>query len=608
MKAYQKFILYRNKFIKPRVDLGLKVLDVISYLASLLFIVSVVVSFGYDTTLSQDLILNKIYKAVWWIFMIDILSHILLSYRDTKRDYKRVTWILSILLFLTLIPIIFKRPGEHDGQGVIFLWELLNHRLYKITLLFIISVFNVSSGIVGLLGKKTNPGFILAISFVIIIFIGSGLLMLPNSTVEPISFIDALFVSTSAVCVTGLSPIDISSTFTTSGLTIIIILIQIGGLGVMTFTSFFAIFFMGNTSYSSNVVLKDIVSSESLNTLLSTLGYILLFTIVIEGVGAFAIWHSISGTLGKGVNDEIAFSVFHAISAFCNAGFSTMPDGLANPLLIQHNDLFVYLSLLIILGGIGFPILVNLKNAVFTKIKRLIAFIKHKKPPYIYRLYDLNTRIVLSATIVFLLGGTLVIGFIEWNGVLANLPLHEKVIKAFFLAVCPRSAGFGFYDLKAFHFQTLLFYIFLMWVGGASLSTSGGVKVNSVAVVYLNIVATLKRTDKIEVFGREISHQSVQRAHATVFISIVALGIIFFSLTIFEPNASPKHLFLESIAALSTCGAGLGITSDLGTASKIVLMFAMLLGRVGILTIMLGFIKQRPRKNYKYPVGEILIN
>lgn len=607
MKAYEKFILYQNKFIRPYLDLSLKIIDILSFLVSIIFMIAVVMSYGYDMTLEQKETVTLVYRITWWFFIVDIILHLILNYQSTRQRYNTITWILSGLLFLTLVPIIFKQPA-HEGSGVLLFWNITNSILYKTSVLFIISFLNVSNGIIAVLGKKTNPALILAISFVIIIIIGSGLLMLPNCTVSGISWIDSLFVATSAVCVTGLSPIDIASTFTSGGLTIIIILIQIGGLGIMTFTSFFAIFFMGNTSFSNHVVLKDIINSNSLNSLLSTLGYILLFTIVIEGIGAFMIWSTIHDTLNMTLDDEIAFSIFHSISAFCNAGFSSMPDGLGNPLLIRQTPLFVHLSLLIILGGIGFPILVNLKNVLKTRIMKYYALIKDRKPPHLYRLYDLNTRIVFAATLVLLIGGTLCVVIFEWNGVLAGLPFMERIVKAFFLAVCPRSAGFNFYDLNTFRFQTLVLYIFLMWIGGASQSTAGGVKVNSVAIVYLNIIAMLKRSDKIEVFQREISISSVQRAHATVFISIFALGIIFFLLTILEPDISPKELALESIAALSTCGAGLGVTPALGPLSKGVLMIAMLLGRVGILTIMLGFIKRKPQKNYKYPNGEIIIN
>ena len=169
-----------------------------------------------------------------------------------------------------------------------------------------------------------------------------------------ITWVDSLFTATSAVCVTGLVPVDVATTFTTSGLVVIILLIQIGGLGVMTLTSFFAMFFMGNTSLYNQLVVRDMVSSNSLGSLLSTLLYILGFTLVIEGIGMVSIWFSIHGTLGMSLESELAFSAFHSISAFCNAGFSTLSGNLGNPMVMtNHNWLFISVSFLVILGGIG---------------------------------------------------------------------------------------------------------------------------------------------------------------------------------------------------------------------------------------------------------------
>lgn len=212
-------------------------------------------------------------------------------------------------------------------------------------------LFSLSNGLVRLLGRRTNPSLILAASFLIIIMIGTGLLMLPRCTMNGISWVDSLFISTSAVCVTGLTSVDVASTFTPTGFVVIILLIQIGGLGVMTLTSFFAMFFMGNTSLYNQLVVRDMVSSNSLNSLLSTLVYILAFTLVIEGIGMLAIWGDIHGTMGMDLQEELAFSAFHAISAFCNAGFSTLPGNLGNPLVMTgHNPFFIYISLLIIWG------------------------------------------------------------------------------------------------------------------------------------------------------------------------------------------------------------------------------------------------------------------
>ena len=606
MKIYNKFLLYQNKLLQPYIELSLRVFEVLTYLASLLLILTVVYRYGYDVSPEQLQVINGIYKGVWILFLTDVFAHFLLSYSDTKKEYKNIAWILSVLLLLTLVPVIFKRPEE--GGGILRFWEFMNSKIYRISLLMILSLLNLSSGLIRLLGKKTNPALMLAGSFITIIIIGSGLLMLPNSTIDGIGWVDSLFVSTSAVCVTGLSPVDIPTTFTPIGLTIIIILIQIGGLGVMTFTSFFAMFFMGNTSVYNQVAVRDMISSNSLSSLLSTLLYILIFTLIIEGIGAFAIWGSISGTLGMTIDEEIAFSVFHAISAFCNAGFSTLSDGLGDPMIFNQNGLFVAIGVLIVLGGIGFPILVNFKDALIIRVKRFIAFLRHKKPPQVYRLYSLNTKIVLFTTGVLLIGGTLLIGILEWNGALKELSTLDKVVKTFILAVSPRSAGFSIINPEYVGTQTFILFLILMWIGGAAQSTAGGVKVNTIAVVVLNMVALLKRTDKIEVFGRELSSHSIKRAHATVFISIITLIVAFFILSLLEPSISPSLLGYECVAAMSTCGAGLGITHLFGVPAKFLIMFLMFVGRVGIITILMGIVKQSNKRNYNYPSGEIIIN
>ena len=192
-------------------------------------------------------------------------------------------------------------------------WEFLHGKAYHLVLLLVFSFFSLSNGLVRLLGRRTNPSLILAASFLIIIMIGTGLLMLPRCTVNGISWVDSLFISTSAVCVTGVTSVVVASTFTPTGFVVIILLIQIGGLGVMTLTSFFAMFFMGNTSLYNQLVVRDMVSSNSLNSLLSTLVYILAFTLVIEGIGMLAIWGDIHGTMGMDLQEELAFSAFHAI-------------------------------------------------------------------------------------------------------------------------------------------------------------------------------------------------------------------------------------------------------------------------------------------------------
>ncbi|MEG2514583.1 MAG: potassium transporter TrkG, partial [Bacteroidaceae bacterium] len=327
MKLYHKAFLYQNKWIQPYVRLSLGLANTVTYLAAFALIAGVIYEHGFPITQTILKQLNLLYDIVWIIFLTTTTTHILLDYKEVKRKYRSLMWVLNMLLFLTLIPKLFFEP---EPGAVRYVWLFLNGKMYHVTLLLILSLLQISNGIVRLLGRRTNPSLILAFSFLVIISIGTGLLLLPLSTFNDISWVDAVFTATSAVCVTGLTSVDVSSTFTPMGLTIIILLIQIGGLGVMTFTSFFAMFFMGNTSLYNKLAVRDMVSSDSLSSLLSTLLYILGFTLVIEGIGMLVLLFSIHGTMGMTFNEELAFSAFHSISAFCNAGFSTLPGNMGN--------------------------------------------------------------------------------------------------------------------------------------------------------------------------------------------------------------------------------------------------------------------------------------
>ena len=570
MKIYHKFLLYQNKWIHPYIRVALGVMTTLTYLASILLIVGLVYEHGFTISVAEAHQLQRLYHGVWIVFLSDISLRIALEYKDTRQTFSKLTWILTFLLYLTLVPVVFHRP-EVEG-AIQAVWDFLNGRMYHLALLLMLSFLNLSYGLVRLLGRRTNPSLILAVSFLIIILIGTGLLMLPRSTVAGISWVDSLFISTSAVCVTGLTSVDVAFTFTTTGFVIIILLIQIGGLGVMTLTSFFAMFFMGNTSLYNQLVVRDMVSSNSLNSLLSTLVYILGFTLAIEGAGMLAIWSDIHGTMGMDIHEELAFSAFHSISAFCNAGFSTLPGNLGNPLLMSgHNPFYIYISLLIILGGIGFPILVNFKDIILYHIRRFWRFLRTWEwdGRRFYHLYNLNTRIVLIVTFLLLVVGTAGIALFEWNASFAGMSVADKWTQAFFNASCPRTAGFSSVDLAGLSVQTLLIYLILMWIGGGSQSTAGGIKVNAFAVVVLNLVAVLRGTERVEVFGRELSYDSIRRSNATVVMSFGVLFVFIFIISILEPKLSLLTVTFECVSAISTVGSSLNATPLLGSDSKL---------------------------------------
>lgn len=593
----------------PYIETLLRILNNVLIFASAILLITIIFEYGFIISKEEYFVIGVIYDSVLCVFILNSLSHIIFDLRNTIREYGKLAWLMTGLLYLMAIPILFAEPYSDTLRAV---WHLLDGGLYHTVILSILAFLNLSDWVVKLLVKRINPSFIFAISFIVIILIGAALLMLPRATHDGISFIDALFTSTSATCVTGLTSIDVTEVFTPIGFTIIMILIQIGGLGVMTITSFFALFFMGNTSLCNQSLISEMVSSRSLNSLLSTLLHILGFTAVIELVGAAAIFMNIHSTMNMTLNEEIAFSIFHSISAFCNAGFSTLPGNLGNEMLMSggHNSFYITISILIILGGIGFPILVNLYDWSKYFIQRVHKY--YIKRTYLVErrihIYDINTKIAVVMTLILIIFSTLLIGILEWNNAFSHMPVWDKCVQSLFTAVCPRTAGFASVSMGSFTVQTILLMLFLMVIGGGSQSTAGGVKVNAFAVILLNIKSIICGSERVTTFNRSLSTDSVRRSNSTLVLYILFVFIAVFALSIFEPETSLLSLLFEAISALSTVGASLDLTPHLGSDSKFVLILLMFIGRVGVLTIMASIVKQSRRNNIEYTSGNIIIN
>ena len=565
-------------------------------IAALCVIVGAILEFGFELSDRLKDEFDLVYFWAWNMFLLERVCHLVLTRRGKRRAaYNFIGWTVNGLLTLTLIPIILNILGIDDSIGVI---SILENRAIYLLVLFLISSIELSSTVISSLGRKSNPSLMMAVSFLFIIMAGSGMLLMPRCIQHGVhlSWIDSLFTATSAVCVTGLTTIDVPSTFTSFGQLVIMMLIQVGGLGVMTITSFFALFFMGNTSIYNQMQVQDMVSSKSLASLWSTLLNIFGFTAVLELAGAVLIFLNIHGTIGLDIRHELFFSMFHAVSAFCNGGFSNYQDGVGASVLMEgHCWLYIILALLIILGGIGYPVLVNLKMAVT----------KYSKGR---RLFDLNTKIVLRTTMMLIVSGTVLLAFFEWNNTFAGMPIREKLTQAFFNAVSPRTAGFISVDLNSMCIQSIFIYTLLMWIGGASQSTAGGVKVNAFAVAFLNIRAIIHGTTRVEFAGRELSTDSIRRANAAVFVSIILLSVFVFLVTLTEPDLPLKAIVFECVSAFATVGSSLGITSSLQDTSKVLLVVLMFIGRVGLVTMAQGLLKQYKNQNYKLPQDNITIS
>ncbi len=449
-----------------------------------------------------------------------------------------------------------------------------------------------------------NPAILFVGSFAIIALAGTFLLMLPSATTAGISFTDALFTATSATAVTGLIVVDTAKDFTPFGQTVIMILFQIGGLGMLTFTSFFAYFFKSGASFKESLYMKDILGHDKLNSVMKTVMQIVVFSLILEGIGAFFIYHSLAHI--DSFRSRGFFAIFHAISAYCNAGFSLASNGLYdNGLRFNYYMQWVIMGL-IVFGGLGYHIAYN----VIQYFKKLAINIFRKDDRvFISRVINLNTKIVLYTTIILIAAGTIFFLFSEQQ---TNLLQHKtafgKFTTAMFSSVTSRTAGFNTVDMTDFTIPGILFMIFLMWIGASPASTGGGIKTTTFALATLNIFAIARDKKYIEIGTRRIAVEAVHRAFAIISISLASIGTGILLLLIFNPEFSLIQIAFEVFSAFSTVGLSMGITSQLSEYSKYVIIFLMFFGRIGLLNLMIGLLKSVGKTDYVYPEENILIN
>lgn len=453
-----------------------------------------------------------------------------------------------------------------------------------------------------------NPGQFFILSFLSVVLVGSLLLMMPNATTEPISFVDALFTATSAVCVTGLIVVDTATRFTTFGQLIIIGLIQIGGLGILTFVTYFSYFFKGGVSYETQLSISEMTFSRRMGDMVSTLKSILYVTFGVEALAAILIYISIYDLQGMSFSERLFFSAFHAISAFCNAGFSTFSAGLYDESLRFNYPLQLIISTTFLFGGMGFIIVVNLLRYLRHRAQRALF---RNDPRYGYQpwLLSINSRITLITSGALLLIGLIGVMIFEYNGILAeHSSFYGKVITGLFTAATPRTAGFNIADMDALVFPTIMLTIFLMWIGASPNSTGGGIKTSTFAIAVLNTLSLARGQAKVEVFQREIADISIRRAFSIMWLSLLVIGLGVTLISYDQPELDLIKVIFECFSAYSTVGLSLNLTADLSTFSKLVVSVIMFVGRVGMLTIFIALLKNKYQRNYRYPTEEITIN
>lgn len=568
--------------------------------ASLASLIAIACFFGLNHASSSGGWSSTLLNAALALFTLNIILGTVFSFRTYVLRGGILKWCVNTLVLVNAVAVFI--PPVTAWYDFIFSHGFLFSSLAAY------SVVYLSARALELAGSyRLNPSLILASSFILVIVAGTFLLMLPKSTNNPISLVDAFFISTSAVCVTGLSPVDISQDFTGFGLLVLSFLIQTGGLGLITFTSVFAVFYSGSTSIYNQLLIKDMFYSKSMDALLPTLIYVLGFTLAIEAIGAFLIYFSVDNTLFSSSTDKLIFSLFHAMSAFCNAGFSNLKDGLSNPVLM-HGTQWFYLIIcgLMFLGSIGFPILINFKDKLLSRIRTRIFNSKDDPGPITF--LDLNTKLVLIFSIALVGVSTLLFFVFEYDNTLRGLDFSDKIVQSLFNSILPRTTGFQSLNPCDFKSVTIVLICFLMWIGGSSQSMAGGIKVNTIAVLFFHVKDTILGKRKTEAFCRTIPDETVLRAYAVAFTAVFLVIGFSMILMLLEPTLPTQSLVFEVMSALFTVGSSLSLTPLLSDPSKLVLCFAMFIGRVGLLSILIGLWGQRPKGGYSYPDEKVIIN
>ncbi len=546
--------------------------------------ISVLFLITFLSTQTEVLIIRILDLIFIWISILKLLYGIFLLLTEKGFSATSQREIGLGIMFLALYGWIrYLAKIEHPETQLIFdqFSLILRMIVYTIYLLF-----NRIKIITYLRTIKLNPYQTLSLSFLAMIVLGAWLLSLPLSTHKPVGFLDTLFISTSSVCVTGLTPLDIGTTYTLFGQTIILLLIQVGGLGIMSF-SFFMILLSGKKmGFQDRVSTLAMYNQEDFQVLKKVVHTMIFSTFIIEFIGAFLLFFSFP----KGnFSYQIFTSLFHSISAFCNAGISTLPQSL-EPYYHYFNINFI-ITTLIIMGGIGFPVLFNLKERFLSKQK-----------------LTLHTKIVLITSLSLIILGTLAFFLSEKSYALKEYSTPSKWLISFFQSVTTRSAGFNTIDISQLQTSTYLWLMFLMFVGAAPASTGGGMRVTNFYILLSMIFLIFKKQDlnKVYLFKQQVKTEFLIRVGISFFIRIFLVFIGVQILLLYEPFSFIQILF-ETVSAFGPVGLSTGITPLLTPQSKIVFICLMFIGRLEPLNVLYSLNNIKKTSSLEYSEQGYLI-
>lgn len=535
--------------------------------------------------LPMDLILSNALWVVPLVLFITLTSNFLKS--DSFEDFIR-RYIFSLIIFVPIIitwgdiEFVYWLSAVHLFSTTISLYEQDSHPTEK-------SVGTSSF----LFRLKLAPAQVVLLSFGSLILLGSLILMLPVSSApgKSISFIDSIFMATSATCVTGLATVSLPDDLSIFGQMVLLVLVQVGGLGIMTLSSSLALIMGRNLQMREQVIMQDVLDTSSSEELLELIVNIIQYTFLIEFIGAMLLTVGFYQE-GFEIGQALYLGFFHSISAFCNAGLSLFNNNLED--FKFQPIIHLTVAGLIILGGIGFSVL-----------KDLSMNIRSKKS---FKHLTVHSKLVLSINTVLLAFGTFYLFFGEFLNSFQDMYIFERLQVAFFQSVTTRTAGFNTINLNSLHPHSIYMMVLLMFIGASPGSTGGGIKTTTFAILLQSVTATLKGKYDVEFFERKIPSAIVVKSIAIFIISLFVVSFGILIMMRLEHDKSFLSLFFEVVSAFGTVGLSLGITPFLSVFGKLVIVLLMFIGRVGPLTLVLAVGSRAvvPSK-VEYPDGKVLI-
>lgn len=574
-----------------------------TYILTLLAIGLIIYAHG---VVEDPATLQQLYYAIDGILAIFVIIYFLrILYTFERVKFLKRTWLEGILMGIILvnqvgtyilgIPVVY---NIFEGVGIPLSVEL--YRIMVSLYMLVLLVIELLETRVHLKTLQVKPAITFIVSFLMIILVGTSLFMLPKMTNSPdgMRLIDALFMAASATCVTGLAVVDPGTYFTFAGQIVLLSLIQVGGLGIITFATFFASLMRQGIGIKQHVLMHQLLESESLFSTKGLLRKLIVITLTIETIGAVVIFLTWGpGAEFENLGNKIFYSVFHAVSAFCNAGFSLFPEGMYTQPVRFAYVLHMTLACLIIFGGIGIPTIVDVLSPKAMRARMATP----------WKNWKLMSRVTIYTSTALIALGSIGFFLLEYFNSLSHLNLVEALITSFFQSVTTRTAGFNTVDVSTLNIPTLLMFIFLMFIGASPGSTGGGIKTTTFAIILLSVAATIRNKRNIEVGNRTIPHYVSYKAFS-VFTFAAIINILFiFILSITDAQFDIIRIAFEQVSAFATVGLSTGITAGLSDPGKIVIILSMYIGRVGTLTLAFALSTRTNSTAYRYPETHLAV-